>query len=181
MNHMQFSGKDKQILLEYSRRVLAAIVNDDKTLNEPCPNDLFNEKAGVFVSLHKGKELRGCIGYIEPIVSIWSAVAENTISAATNDFRFDSVTPDELDDIKIEISVLTPPVACGLEEIKEGIDGVIIQQGEDKATYLPQVWEGLPNKEEFFNSLCLKANLDEHCWRNKQTRFFKYQAIVFSE
>lgn len=179
--HMKFTRAEKQSLIEYSRRILIRAVQSNELVAEACSNEKFLAKAGVFVSLHKQEELRGCIGYIEPFASIWDAVHENTIAAARNDFRFLPVSADELDKIKIEISILTPPEEYSIDDIQQGVDGVIVQQGACKATYLPQVWESFANKDDFLSSLCAKASLDENCWKNKQTKFFKYQAIVFTE
>lgn len=178
---MQLTDAEKNKLLEYGRAVLVGIVKNGNKIEQISNNKNFAEKAGVFVSLRTGDELRGCIGYIEPIESIWNAVRDNTISAATNDIRFLPVAPAELAAVKIEISILTPPVECQIEDIKTGEDGVIVQQGAYKATYLPQVWEHFQNRESFFNSLCLKGGLNENAWKNKQTKFLKYKAIVFAE
>lgn len=178
---MLFTENQKKELLSYARKILIEIVNSGKKLEEEPPDANYLKKAGVFVSLHKGKDLRGCIGFIEPIATIWDAVAENTISAATNDFRFSPVTADELDNIKIEISILTPPVQCLREEIEPDKNGVIIQSGTHKATYLPQVWSSLNEPEQFYSSLCQKAGLEQNCWQSKNVKFFKYEAIVFYE
>ncbi|MFH0780163.1 MAG: AmmeMemoRadiSam system protein A [Parcubacteria group bacterium] len=178
---MQFTQAEKKILLEYSRRILIRAVQNGELVAEACANEKFLAKAGVFVSLHKNQELRGCIGYIEPIASIWDAARENTVAAARNDFRFPPVSVDELAKIKIEISILTPPEECDLHDIEAGEDGVIVEQGAGKATYLPQVWKSFANKDDFFNSLCAKAGLDENCWKNRRTKFFRYRAIVFNE
>lgn len=178
---MQFTENQQKKLLAYAREVLIETINNGRKTEKKPPDPIFLEKAGVFVSLHKDGELRGCIGYIEPIASIWDAIAENTISAATADFRFQEVSADELGEIKIEISILTPPVSCALNDIAQGKDGVIIQDGAHKATYLPQVWNDLKDNEQFFSSLCQKAELDSNCWHHQSTKFYKYNAIVFSE
>jgi len=178
---MQFTPKQKDELLDYARQVLLAIVTKGTLFEEESPDANYLESAGVFVSLHKGKDLRGCIGFLEPIASIWDAITENTIAAATKDFRFSPVSEDELDEIKIEISILTKPKACRLDEIEIGKSGVVLEAGRHKATYLPQVWESLPGKEQFFGTLCEKAGLENHCWQDAKTRFYKYEAIVFSE
>ena len=141
----------------------------------------YNQSAGVFVSLHKGEELRGCIGYIEPVSTIWDAIRDNTLSAALRDHRFDHVVQEELEQIKIEISILTPNKSCAIDEIETGKHGVVLQQGGRKATYLPQVWQELPEREAFFSSLCQKAGLETTCWNNPRTKFYKYEAVVFSE
>lgn len=177
---MNLSEQQKNGLLNYARRILANIVKGEKKDKENPADPDFIKKAGVFVSLHKSNELRGCIGYIEPIATIWDAVYENTISSAERDYRFSPVAPDELSEIKIEISILTPPKQCRLNDIKPN-DGLIIESGGNKATYLPQVWEQLPDKNEFLSSLCLKAGLNKDCWQDEATNFYKYQAIVFSE
>ncbi len=178
---MKFDDSQKQELLEYARRSLINIVKDGKRIEEDCPDSNYLESAGVFVTLYKNKELRGCVGYIEPYTSIWDSILDNTIAAATNDIRFTDVLPEELEDIWLEISILTPPKECKLEEIEVGKNGVVIQQGANKATYLPQVWESMPEKNKFLDSLCLKAGLDNNCWQNKTTVIKKYEAIVFSE
>jgi len=178
---MQLSADDKKTLLDYARRVLTTVVSEGKTEDEDCPDACFNQSAGVFVSLHKGAELRGCIGYIEPVATLWDAVKDNATAAATRDHRFDHVVPEELEQIKIEISVLTPSKQCMIEEIETGKHGVILQQGGRKSTYLPQVWQEIPERDAFFTSLCQKAGLEETCWINPRTKFYKYEAIVFSE
>lgn len=178
---MDLSKNQKKELLQYSRSVLSSFVNAGKKVEEEASDSLYLEKCGVFVSLHKGAELRGCIGYIEPVETMWDAIAKNTIAAASNDFRFNPVEATELPEIEIEISILTPMHECNLDEINAGQDGVVIQQGPHKATYLPQVWESMPNKEDFFSSLCQKANLPNSCWQSSKTKFYKYQAIVFKE
>ncbi|MBI5077270.1 AmmeMemoRadiSam system protein A [Candidatus Falkowbacteria bacterium] len=178
---MQFDEKQKKELLKHARRVLTGIVKDGKKIEELPPDSCFLEKAGVFVSLHKNDELRGCVGYIEPIANVWDAVRDNAVSSSTADFRFEKVESEELDEIKIEISILTPPTACAIDEIEQGKDGVIIEQGGRKATYLPQVWESLNEPKQFFSSLCEKAGFGADCWQDKTTKFFRYNAIVFSE
>ena len=178
---MQLSEDHKKELLEYARRVLTSTVGDGTSTDEDCPDANYNQSAGVFVSLHKGDELRGCIGYIEPVSTIWDAVRDNTMAAAMRDHRFDHVVPEELEQIKIEISLLTPNKQCSIDEIETGKHGVVLQQGGRKATYLPQVWQELPGRDAFFSSLCQKAGLETTCASNPRTKFYKYEAIIFSE
>jgi len=178
---MQLSEQNKNELLDYARRVLIGAVNGGASEDEDCPDASYNQSAGVFVSLHKGEELRGCIGYIEPVSTIWDAIRDNTLSAALRDHRFDHVVPEELEQIKIEISILTTNKSCAIDEIETGKHGAVLQQGGRKATYLPQVWQELPEREAFFSSLCQKAGLETTCWNNPRTKFYKYEAVVFSE
>lgn len=178
---MTFNETEKQELLAYSRRVLENKIKENKEIDEDATDSNYMQSAGVFVTLKKGDELRGCIGYIEPVESIWDAIRINTVAAATGDPRFPSVEPEELEEIKIEISILTRPKACEFDEINIGKDGVVLEQGRRKATYLPQVWEDLPEKERFFGTLCEKAGLAADCWKQPQTKFYRYDAIVFGE
>jgi len=178
---MIFSDNEKQELLAYSRRVLENKIKNNEESEDDCPDSNYMQSAGVFVTLKKNGELRGCIGYIEPVESLWDAIRINTIAAATGDPRFEPVSGDEVDEVKIEISVLTKPVSCQFEEITIGQDGVVLEQGRRKATYLPQVWEDLPEKERFFGTLCEKAGLGADCWKEPSTKFYRYGAIVFGE
>lgn len=178
---LNLTEQDKQTLLAHARGALEYYFSENEILNDDAPDSRFMEKYGVFVSLRANEELRGCIGNIEPVFPMWDAISENAISAAVHDARFLQVTKEELKNISIEISILTPPQQCSLDEIKTGEDGVVLSQAGRKTTYLPQVWEQIKNRESFFSSLCEKAGLPSDCYNNNQTKFYKYQAIVFKE
>jgi AmmeMemoRadiSam system protein A len=178
---MELTETDKKTLLNHARESIDYYFETNETPNSEAPDSRFMEKAGVFITLHKNDELRGCIGNIEPLFSLWDAIAENAISAATKDIRFAPVTKEEFKQIKIEISILTPPKLCSLDEIKIGDDGVVLEYGGRKATYLPQVWKQIPNRDLFFISLCEKAGLPGDCHKSSQTKFYKYHAIAFKE
>jgi AmmeMemoRadiSam system protein A len=177
---VDFSDSEKQTLLEHARKVLQTVVTTQEPAKEKSPHTKYLEKFGVFISLHKKDKLRGCIGNIQPILTIWDAITENTSAAAQEDIRFAPVTEFEIPEITIEISILTKPEECTADDIQQG-DGVIIQQGEYKATYLPQVWETIPDKNDFLSSLCKKAGLEGDCYLDKITKIYKYHAIVFTE
>jgi AmmeMemoRadiSam system protein A len=177
---IDFSDSEKRTLLEHARKILQTVVTTQEPAKEKSPNTKYLEKFGVFISLHKKDELRGCIGNVQPILTIWDAITENTSAAAQEDIRFASVTELEISDIKIEISILTKPEECTVADIQTG-DGVIVQQGEYKATYLPQVWETIPDKNNFLSSLCKKAGLEGDYYLDKITKIYKYRAIVFTE
>jgi AmmeMemoRadiSam system protein A len=143
---------------------------------------------GCFVTLHKQGELRGCIGTILPQSSLARCVMENTVNAAAHDPRFDPVTPDELGQIKIEISVLTVPAplvhkdtAGLLARLQPGRHGVILRQGLLGATFLPQVWEELPTKELFLSHLCRKGGMAAECWKTAETQVDVYEDTAFAE
>ncbi len=146
------------------------------------------DKKGVFVTLNKRGNLRGCIGHIIGQMPLWEGVRENAINAAFSDPRFPPLSPEELDEIDIEISVLTEPrplkytsVDDLLQKLIPGKHGVIIKKGPYQATFLPQVWEQLPNKEEFLSHLCMKASLPPYEWKKGTLDVFTYEVQSFAE
>ncbi len=156
------------------------------TIEEPDGSLL--EKRGVFVTLHKKGNLRGCIGHIIGQMPLWQGVKENALNAAFSDPRFPPLSPEELKEIDIEISVLTPPIPLRYESVEEllqklvpGRHGVIIKKGPYQATFLPQVWEQLPDKEEFLSHLCMKASLPPYEWKKGTLEVYTYEVHNFAE
>lgn len=154
----------------------------------PLDQDSLREKRGVFVTLTRRGQLRGCIGFLEPRESVVDAVRHNAINAAFNDPRFPPVNDLEMGDIDIEISILTEPEILEyddstdlLRKLRPGIDGVIIRSGLHSATFLPQVWEQLPIREEFLSHLCLKAGLPASEWEEGMLDVLTYQVEYFEE
>jgi len=157
-------------------------------LNETLSAPVFASKRGVFVTLHKKGQLRGCIGTLAGRKSIVDGIKDNALNAAFHDHRFEPLTVEELDDLEVEISILTEPALLeyqGEEELlaslRPGKDGVIIRQGGASATFLPQVWKQLPEPENFLNHLCLKAGLPADEWRRDKLKVETYQVQYFSE
>ena len=149
---------------------------------------VFQEKRGVFVTLHEHGQLRGCIGSLSSYRAIVDGVRENAINAAFNDYRFGPVTEDELDHLEIEVSILTEPRLLeydGAEQLlsllRPGVDGVIIRRGGASATFLPQVWEQLPEPADFLSHLCRKAGLLPDEWRGGRLEVETYQVQYFTE
>lgn len=177
----EYTQAEKEELLKIARTTLEQYLKEGKTYEPQIDNSKFKENRGVFVTLNKNGQLRGCIGYIQPIKPLIEAVCDNAISAAVHDTRFLPVQASELDDIEIEISILTVPKPDTLENIIKNKFGVVLQQGNQGATYLPQVWEDLADPEQFFQSLCLKGGLMPNCYKDAKTELFSYQAIVFHE
>ena len=172
---------DKKYLLKLARYCIACCFDKCETTPEKVPKSL-KEKRGVFVTLTKNRHLRGCIGYLEPIKPIAEAVVENAVNAAFRDTRFPPVRLNELKDIKIEISILTvPKPVASHEKIRPGKDGVILRQGFAEATFLPQVWQQLPDKERFLSELSMKAGLHPDAWLDSKTKFETYQVEEFNE
>ncbi len=146
------------------------------------------EPAACFVTLTRGGELRGCIGNFEPRAPLWQAVRENTCAAALRDRRFAPVQPDEVPGLCIEISVLSllqPLDASDPEErlrrLSPGRDGVLLELGSRRATFLPQVWDKLPDKIAFLDQLARKAGGEAGDWRRPEARLFLYTVEHFAE
>jgi AmmeMemoRadiSam system protein A len=176
----------KAFLLKLARDNVEAAV---KGLPPVVPGDLpalTKENRGCFVTLTKHGGLRGCIGYIEPIKPLFDAVIDNAKNAALEDPRFAPVAPHELSDIRIEVSVLTKPEPIEykgsddlLNKIVAGVDGIILTKGYYQSTYLPQVWEQLPDKVQFLENLSVKGGMPPDGWKTANVK--RYRAIHFQE
>jgi AmmeMemoRadiSam system protein A len=149
---------------------------------------VFNEKRGTFVTLTTRGNLRGCIGHIIPRESLIEGIRENAVNAAFRDPRFGPLTQDEWKNVHIEISILTEPKPLTytdgrdlLNKLRPGIDGVIIKKGFHQSTFLPQVWEQLPDKKAFLKHLCLKAGLGGNAWETGDLEVSTYQVQAFEE
>ena len=176
-----------KVLLKYAREVLAN--QFDKGIQVSLPDDaLFDEPGGVFVTLKLAGNLRGCIGNIEPVRSIKEGVAANVVSAAFHDTRFAPLSQEEFELVDISISILTEPEPlvysdaedlCG--RLQKGVDGVILRCGHRSSTFLPQVWEQLPDVELFLSHLSLKAGMSKDAWKNEDIDILTYQVQSFAE
>lgn len=144
---------------------------------------------GVFVTLHKHGQLRGCIGSLTGTESIADGVRRHAANAAFHDHRFSPVTRDEVQDLTIDISVLTEPEPLAYADcadlaakLRPGIDGVILRDSAwASATFLPQVWDQLPTPELFLCHLCCKAGLPENAWQQRRMTIQTYQVQYFKE
>jgi AmmeMemoRadiSam system protein A len=148
----------------------------------------FQEQLGTFVTITIDGNLRGCIGHIIPRETLLEGIRENAINAAFRDPRFPPLTREEFDKTEIEISILTAPQELPyidaedlLNKLRPGKDGVIIKKGYREATFLPQVWDQLPDKQEFLTHLCMKAGLSHDTWRKEKLQVSTYQVQAFEE
>ena len=132
--------------------------------------------------------LRGCLGTLEAHQPLVEDVRERAASAASEDYRFASVTPEEVSSLRIEISRLTTPQPLEYEgpddllaKLRPGVDGVILRDGSHRATFLPQVWEKVPDARDFLAHLCLKMGAPANLWRLKKLQVLVYQVEEFHE
>jgi len=180
---------DKTYLLKLARFTIESKL--DRMSNNKKPeagSAALGEKKGCFVTLHQKGDLRGCIGTIEPSKSLAEAVEDNALNAAFRDPRFPPLSVQELPGMDIEISVLTYPKILEFKDsddlkhmLKPRVHGVILSKGWQSATFLPQVWEQLPDTEMFLNHLCRKAGMNNNCWKEKDVVIKVYQVEYFSE
>lgn len=178
------SGEARADLLALARGTLEAHFR-----GQPPPRlasdraETFGEPRGLFVSFHRGGQLRGCIGTLAPTGDLTRVVSEFALRAAFEDPRFAPLEESELSGCRIEISVLTAPRAiASAEEIEIGRDGLILELGARRGLLLPQVaTEWGFDRERFLGEVARKAGLPGEAWRRPEARLFTFQAEVFSE
>ena len=184
--------KEGQILVRLARQVIAEHLNvavgtplDMNVLAAPA----FQARRGVFVTLHKEGSLRGCIGSLAATETILEEVRRQALNAAFHDHRFAPVAAQEVQQLKISVSILTEPQPLGFSDCAElikllrpNVDGVILRARFGAgATFLPQVWEQLPSPELFLSHLCRKAGLPDNAWRTEPIEIQTYQVQYFEE
>jgi AmmeMemoRadiSam system protein A len=167
------STEDRQILRDLAYQSIRNGLKTGKALEIDItryPQQL-REKKATFVTLHRNQELRGCIGILKPMRPLAEDVAHNAWAAAFTDSRFKPLTENELDDLDVHISILGTPEEMEfnseddlIKQIRPGKDGLVLEEGFNKGTFLPSVWESLTDGKEFLDHLKLKAGLPANYW-----------------
>ena len=170
-------------LLDLARKAIDSKLDSKELTVDSQIKENFNEPKGCFVTLYLDEQLRGCIGYPQPVSPLWKAIISAARAAAFSDPRFPKLSKDEFERVRIEISVLTIPekIEEGLPDcIKVGEDGLIVEAPHSSGLLLPQVAkeQGWDSKN-FLEHTCLKAGLDKDEWQ--ECDVYKFQAQVFSE
>jgi len=187
----EYTKEEKIFLLKLARKTLESHIKKNKKITieeKTVPKKLLEQRA-TFVTLNKKETgLRGCIGSLIPSEKLFQNIINNTISAASNDPRFEPVQPTELNDIEVEISILTIPQKLEyktpeelLKALRPNVDGVILVTRYGNSTYLPQVWEQISEKEKFLSYLSRKHGAPPDAWKLPDTQIYTYQAVHFSE
>lgn len=192
--HVSLTPDEGRCLIRLARATIAErlkypIGNDNlSALKTALQAPVFNARCGVFVTLSQKGALRGCIGSLASTEPLAENVRRNAINAAFQDPRFPPLDSEELDQIAIEVSVLSPPTAVAyddaddlLSRLRPGIDGVILRRDAASATFLPQVWKQLPRCQDFLSHLCLKAGLPARAWNDGNLQVETYQVQSFEE
>lgn len=187
---MSLSDQDGESLVKTARLAVTEYLKTGKKITLPEEfKSKFSYNSGVFVTLNKAENLRGCIGFPTPEKKLYQSLVDAAIASSTEDPRFPKVKYEELRDISFEVTVLTPPLEIKVEKpleypskIKTGRDGLIVKWEFGSGLLLPQVpveygW----NEEEFLNHTCEKAGAPQDCWKNRSTKILKFEGIVFKE
>jgi hypothetical protein len=184
------SDADKRELLRLAREAIDAAAREKP--HPPVDTARLSPallRAGTcFVTLTESGELRGCIGGLHALDPLYEDVRQHAFQAALRDYRFPPVTPDEVPKLEIEVSVLTEPQPLDygspedlLRVLRPEVDGVILSQGYRRATFLPQVWERVPDPETFLSMLCDKMGAPPDTWRRTKLDVQTYQVESFTE
>ena len=176
------SESERQALLDLARQSVTEAVSRGRILADIPSGGIFLQRHAVFVTLHIGKRLRGCIGVVEPEEPLGDSVVRCAASAALQDPRFPAVRPDELSDLRIEISLLSPPLPIRPEEIEIGRHGLLISRGRQRGLLLPQVAvEHHLSAEQFLAETCRKAQLPPDSWRDTDASICGFTCEIFSD
>jgi len=179
--NIMFTKEQQKALLQLARNAVTS-----RFTKEPVfypHDDEFNISRGVFVTIHKNGDLRGCIGYIKGFKDLVPSITEMAQSAAFHDSRFPAVKEYELADLKFEISVLSEMIpVSNISEIQIGRDGLMLKHPYGSGLLLPQVpvewnWD-LPT---FLKQICYKAGLSSDCWKDDISTLYRFSADIFSE
>jgi AmmeMemoRadiSam system protein A len=176
------ASREKRLLLDVARRALTSAVICSVAIDDFPPDEILSRPGGAFVTLRRRGRLRGCIGQFATDLPLAQVIADCAIAAGREDPRFRAIKPDELDEIEIEISILSTSVEIAPDMIQVGKHGLIVSSGEQRGVLLPQVatqfnW----TPERFLQEACFKAGLDQNAWKISGTRIEAFTAVIFTE
>lgn len=189
MPSFDLTEADKDLLLQQARRSIEYFVENGEMLrlDSSTHAEYLRAEAATFVTLHLREHLRGCVGTTDAYQPLIDDVIAHAHAAAFRDYRFQPVSAPELEDITIEVSVLSTPEALQFEsephllkQLRPGCDGLTIAAGRQKATFLPTVWNQLQDKHLFLRQLIHKAGLPAN-QDVRELSAWRYQTVVFSE
>jgi len=170
-------------LLQLARESIEAYLHNKNVEVSDSVKKKYGDKRACFVTLTKDGDLRGCIGSLEARQELWKDIIDNAVNAGFHDPRFPKLDEEELDDVKIEVSVLSKPEKLEYkneDDLLEKIDnkmGIILKKGFHSSTFLPQVWEQLSDKRVFLEHLSMKAGLFEDDWKIADYKFYRVEKV----
>jgi AmmeMemoRadiSam system protein A len=179
---LALSKDQKEALLKEARVMLRNSFDGKEPPAALAADPRLNLPGAVFVTLTENGALRGCVGTIEPALTLLDAVRYGAYSAAFRDGRFQPLRADELPKLSIEVSVLSPLKPVKAADIKPGTHGVVAVNGAKSGLFLPQVWEQIPGKDDFLGELCeQKAGLPRACWKDPATKLYSFTVDAVKE
>ncbi|MEY4384734.1 MAG: hypothetical protein RLY20_17 [Verrucomicrobiota bacterium] len=186
----RLNSTERTLLLGIARQAIAEHVRSGQLpeVDEARLPGALLEARACFVTLHKHNQLRGCIGNLAACEPLFRAVINHALGSAFRDSRFSPVTAAEVSELEMEVSVLTEPMPLAfasvealLAQLRPDVDGVVLKVEGKAATFLPQVWEMIPEPADFMDQLALKAGLSRTAWRSSDARVLTYQVESFAE
>lgn len=176
------SEEDRKAILELARQGVLHAVCHDRPLSSFPTAGIFAERRGLFVTLHVGAKLRGCIGVIEAHTALGETLARCAADAALHDPRFSRMREEETDALEIEVSLLSPLEPIRPEEVEIGNHGLLVEQGSRRGLLLPQVAvEHRLGKEQFLAETCAKAGLPREAWKDPETKLYGFRCEIIAE
>ena len=186
MSFIELSQQEKQTLLDIARQSIQQGIDTGEPLAIDASqySDSLQQTAATFITLNINQQLRGCIGTLEAYQPLVNDVAEHAYAAAFKDPRFTPLSASEAPQLDIHISILTPAEAMSfssqqdlIEQLRPGEDGLILESGYNRGTFLPSVWESLPSPRDFLHHLKLKAGLPGDFWSD-DIKISRYKTVV---
>ena len=180
----ELNEEEQTLLLKIARESITAKANDEELPSYEITSPILNDKRGAFVTLHKDGNLRGCIGRFITDEPLYIIIQKMAIQSAFQDYRFLPVQAEEIDNLHIEISVLSPlKKVKSVDEVELGKHGIYIMKDGRRGCYLPQVADDTGwSKEEFLSHCCKdKAGLPEDAWKDEETDIYIFTAQIFEE
>lgn len=187
MSSIKLTGEEQEVCLQVAKKSIkyGLLHRTPLQLNLSEYSDVLQQELSSFVTLHKNGKLRGCIGALEAYQPLIKDISQHAYAAAFQDPRFPALQDNEYDQIDVEISILSKPEKMTftneedlLQQIRADVDGLIIEYGDNRGTFLPSVWEQLPDKNEFLIHLKMKANLAKDWW-NDEVKISRYETFSF--
>jgi AmmeMemoRadiSam system protein A len=173
---------DRKSILELARQAVEEVVSHQKLLEKIPKIEAFEDRRGVFVTLHVKGKLRGCIGVIEPKESLGESIVRCASGAAVGDPRFLPMKPEELSGLQVEVSLLSPLQRIQPDEIEIGKHGLLVEQGIRRGLLLPQVAvEHHLGRAEFLQETCHKAGVARDAWKAPETRLYGFTCEILEE
>jgi AmmeMemoRadiSam system protein A len=176
------SKEERKAILELARQGVVAAVSHGRLLPSFPGDGIFAQSRGLFVTLHVGTKLRGCIGLLDPHTGLGESLVQCAADAALRDPRFPAMRPEELGELEVEVSLLSPLRPIRPNEVEIGRHGLMVELGGRRGLLLPQVAvENRLTREQFLGETCVKAGLPREAWNNSDAHLYGFECEIIAE